>query len=188
MSDGDVIEEKRPVTFDHLKKKKPVEATVEILLDDEPSLAVRDARSRLLQAETALSENSEDEALLAERDAAKSQVDEALALMKAETVTLRFHSIGRKAWEALIDANPPTVEQRHAAKEEGNEAVWNSDTFPQALIAASCVEPVMSLEQVQELFDEWNTAESGALFNAAYAVNMSRRVPDLGNASGGTQF
>jgi hypothetical protein len=45
----------------------------------------------------------------------------------------------------------------------------------------------MTEEEVNELWDEWNSAELGSLFLAAMTVNTSRRVADLGNAFGGTR-
>ncbi len=114
---------KRPATFDHLKKKQPLERVVKVALDD------------------------------------------------ASTVVLRFRAVGHKRYKALLDAHPPTDEQ----KQDENHPPYNSETFPIALIAASCVEPRMTEEQVQELDDEWNTSELVPLWLAAIEVNTQRR-------------
>lgn len=127
----------RPATFDHLKKKLPMERTVTISLSDD------------------------------------------------ESVTLRFRSIGRRNYDALIGAHPATEQQKADAKATGaGEPPYDADTFAPALVAASCIEPVMTLDQVRELWDEWNTAEVLDLWVAALEVNTQRRVVDLGKDSG----
>jgi hypothetical protein len=42
----------------------------------------------------------------------------------------------------------------------------------------------MTVEQVRELWDEWNVAEILPCWQAALEVNTQRRVVDLGKASG----
>lgn len=177
---------RRPATFDHLKAKKPVEDVVEILLDDEPTKAVTEAREALLEAEAALHEKAGDSKLKKARDEAKKTLDKAMNEQDGEIVTIRFRSCGRKRYEEILDANPPTDEEQRKAKDAGGEVAWNSETFPIALISASAVEPELTVDQVSELFDEWNNAEAQMLFLAAFRVNTSRRVPDLGNGFGGT--
>lgn len=176
---------RRPATFDHLKAKKPVEDLVEILLDDEPTKAVTDAREALLEAEGNLHDKAGDSKLKKARDEAKKVLDAAMADQDGEIVTIKFRSCGRKRYEQILDENPPTDEEQRKAKEQGGEAAWNNETFPVALIAASAIEPELSVEQVSELFDEWNNAEAQMLFLAAFRVNTSRRLPDLGNGYGG---
>lgn len=179
---------KRPATFDRLKAKKPIEDVVDILLDDEPAKVVTDAREALLEAEALLHEDPKNPKLKKARDDAQKAVDKAMAEQDGDIVTIRFRALGRKRYEQLLDENGPTKEQEKKAKDAGGEASWNEDTFPVALIAASAIEPVLTEEQVQELFDEWNQIEAQMLFLSAYRVNTNRRVPDLGNGSGGTQF
>jgi hypothetical protein len=71
----------------------------------------------------------------------------------------------------------------HPSKDD-NEA-FDSETFPRALIAASCVDPVMSEEQVAELFEKINQGEVKKLFDAAWDVhNSSEMVPFSLLASG----
>ena len=53
---------------------------------------------------------------------------------------------------------------------------FNSDTFPRALIAASCVDPVMSEEQTAQLFEKINEGEIKKLFDAAWDVHNSSDV------------
>ncbi|MGR3870987.1 hypothetical protein ACUXZZ_20635 [Streptomyces graminifolii] len=79
--------------------------------------------------------------------------------------TLRY--IGDKAYSDLLAAHP------------GNDnELFDSVTFPRGLIAASCVDPVMTDEQVIELFEVINEGEIKKLFDAAWDVhNSSDLIP-----------
>lgn len=184
----------RPATLDHLKKKEPLERTVDIVLNDRSVDAHREAELSLLQAQTALAGLADDAPNRREMEkavkAAQAELDAAQADLDENTVTMRFRSIGRKAYDALLDAHPPRDEDKKAADEQGVAAGtinWNTETFPQALIAASCVEPQMTAEDIAEIYDSWNTAELAPLFYTALAVNTNNRVGNLGNAFGGTR-
>lgn len=78
--------------------------------------------------------------------------------------TLRY--IGDKAYSDLLAAHPA---------DSDNEA-FNSATFPRALIAASCVDPVMTEEQAAELFEKLNQGEIKKLFDAAWDVHNAADV------------
>lgn len=77
------------------------------------------------------------------------------------TVEFRLRAIPRSEYRALLDDHPPVKEG----------ADWNADTFPPALIAACCAEPSMTVEQAQQMWDEWEAGETGRLFLAAWQVN-----------------
>lgn len=182
----------RPRTFDHLKSaKKPIEQVVPIHHDDDLLAAYEDAGAALGRAEL-LAEDGDDASALriAELREAKDRAAEAL---RAETTFLTFRSIGRRAYQDLIEDNPPTAEQRVQHKEDhGVEAPYNDETFAPALVAACCVdpktgEPTFTVEEVAQLFEEWNSSEVIAMYQAAINVNNRRRVSDLGKQSGPTR-
>lgn len=168
---------RRPVTFDHLRKKEPLERRVPIVLSDEAAKDYQSAKDELGRCEL-LKDGIE------EAQAAVASAEKAL---KAATVTLRFRSIGRKRYAALVRAHPPTEEQIAEAKEDGRTAPYDAENFSVALIAASCVEPAMTEEQVATLSEEWNPAEYMQLWIAALEVNTQRRVVELGKGSNGTR-
>ena len=101
---------------------------------------------------------------------------ELVAEQGGEPLTVKFRSIGRVAYEALLDAHQPTDEQRAKGRAQKVKVEWNPDTFPPALIAAAAVDPVFSLDEATELWesDDWNGEELLPLFFAAVAVNTSR--------------
>ena len=181
----------RPQTYDHLKsKKKPHISEVHLALDPEQGEVfeeilkeVRDARIRA----TALPDNPKVQedlvAAEAKYEEIKDRIDDVVA-------TFKFRSIGRKKFEKLVLAHPPTEEQVERAKkyspepEEGQEdapLAHNPETFPPALIAACLVSPTMTVEQATEMWDsdDWTGTELMTLFFTAQAVNIRRATVNL---------
>lgn len=166
----------RPPTFDHLRKKEPLERVVRIPLSEEAVEAYSEASAALAAAQA--SGEGIEEAEKAFRRAERALND--------ATAVLRFRSIGRKRYDELVRAHPPKEDEK---KEGEAENAWPFDfeTFAVALVAASCVEPKMTEEEVATLFDEWNAAEATELWTAALMVNTGRRVVELGKGSNGTR-
>lgn len=168
---------RRPATRDHLTSlKKPITKWVDILLDSDALDAFNKAQERLGEA---TAEN---------RAVRESELEEAREALLDATVSMKFQSMGRKKYEALMNEHPPTEEQNKMALEQTqSEAAYNIDTFPPALIKASCVVPELTEEDVQSIYDEWNTSEIMELFFTALEVNTQRRTADLGNVFGPTR-
>lgn len=166
----------RPATFDHLKKKKPLEKRVPIYLDDETV-----ERMQLAEQMHSTMPNEETQA----------ELDAASAALKESTVTMVFRSIGRKAYEKLVSEHPPTDEQiAEAEKDNEPKPAYNIDTFAPALVLKSCVEPKMTEDEVLVIFEgddetpAWNTTEILEIWLAALEVNTQRRVVSLGKGYG----
>lgn len=111
--------------------------------------------------------------------------------VKEATERFSFRSLGRKPYDELVFAHPPTEEQRARAKKQGaDEPDFNPDTFPPALLAASCISHDHTIEQWQSICDgdddegAWNMGEVTALFLTALEANQTRRVAVLGKGSG----
>lgn len=163
---------KKPPTFDHLKKKQPLQRTIQIPLDEDVNERYEAASQAVADAQ--LTDGKPPAELQAELEAATEALRES-------TITLKFRSIGRKAYDALLLDWPITEEQKKELEAEGEAPPsWNTEEFPVHLIAASCVEPAMTPDQVRELSEEWNSVEFAALWVAALEVNTLRRVVDLG--------
>lgn len=185
--------ERRPPTLDHLlSRKKPVTRTVWVCLD--PELAERHEELRKARDVAALragarADDSDAQARLWEAEAAleraQAELDEGDVM-----VSFTFRSIGRAAYDALVNAHPPTPAQRAQAKSLGQDTNINLETFPPALVAACLVEPKLSVDEAQALWrdDNWNQAELTKLFNGAFAVNSTSPSGDLGKDSRRTQL
>lgn len=171
--------EGRPAPKDRLARKKPMERRVPVPLDPQLVEELNDAMAELEGARMA-------KVAQAELDRLADRAAVARAAVEAETVTLTFRAVGRRAWDALLEEHPPTEEQdkEHRAEYKGARAPYNGDTFPPAAIHASLVaggHDDISIEDVVGWCDDWNMTEIMELFAAALEVNTQRRVASLGN-------
>lgn len=91
------------------------------------------------------------------------QIEEAREGMRAASVEFRLRAMGSRAYRDLIALHPAP------ASEKGQP--YDAATFLPALVAASCVDPVMSVEQVGQLLDLVNDGQAQVLFASALAVN-----------------
>ena len=144
--------------------KKPNEVSVEIILDPELTRALAELERRLAIAERRdQKENRNPEAptLRKEIEALKENIEDS----KVEFV---FKDPGRKAFEELVDACPPSADDKKEAKELGlNSPSWNPETFVPGLIALASHDPEITLEEAQDLYDTWGRGDVEALFNTA---------------------
>lgn len=192
-------------------KKKPLVRRVEIVTDDEVIEALGAARAELADAEQdakqvydrriALARSANppaaellaiDERLDAEREEKlkpfREAVEAAEAAVRDATETYVFRSKGHRAYQDLLTAKEhvPTEEDHDATRKMTGQAealaLWHAETFEPALVALTCIEPSLTVEEATELRDEWNDDEFQQLFNAAYIVSRGRRQVDLGKA------
>lgn len=169
----------RAASKDQILAKKPRTAQVEIVLDDD---LVLEHDRLLIELEAARRNGHTEEQVAAlEKDLANKR-----AAVDEVTKVLTFRAMGARRYDELVDEHPPTDQQQAEAQERFNRpAPYNPDTFPVALIAASLVEPELTVEEVERIWNEWNRDERLALFEAAMDVNSrATRVGDLGKGSG----
>lgn len=103
------------------------------------------------------------------RTALVAELEKVHAKMRANSAVFRFRALSRKDYSDLLAAH----QSRDATKE-----AWNLDTFPPALIAASCIEPAMTVEQAEDLFSRINQNGRDLLWSAAWRANTGEvRVP-----------
>jgi len=179
-----------PLDFAELqKRKRPATATRDIALDP----AAVDAYNEALAARDEAVAHVTTSEGVGVAEARRRLAEATDALVATETAlrdslaTFRFQALGADEYESLVDLHPPTPEQTATARREGNLLPkWNVDTFPQALVAACCVEPALDEAEVSQLWKspDWNQSERLELFYGALEANSSRRVPDLGKGYG----
>lgn len=99
------------------------------------------------------------------------QIMELRERMREHTHTFRFRGLPRKEYSDLVAKCPPSPE----AKAEGADVDW--ETFPIELVAASAIDPVMTVEEVGQLADVLTQAQWDSLYTAALTVN--KRDVDL---------
>lgn len=172
-----------------LARKRPATAEVSISLDSDLTDALATARAAFEVARTVALDHPDQRSSQVALEEAEVALDEAEEAAAGCIVTFRFEGLSGPDWDALVDEHPATTAQTDRARKAKEPApVWNEETFEPALIAATCIDPEMTYEQVQMLFKSpgWNKAETEGLFMAAHNASRRRRVPQLGKGSGRT--
>jgi hypothetical protein len=85
---------------------------------------------------------------------------------KIKTFTVELTALGSKEYDDLIAEHPPTKEQ----KDQG--ASYNPDTFHPALISRVLTDPVLTEDDVVEIWgsEDWSSGELASLFLACNRV------------------
>lgn len=173
------------------KRKQPQRRRVRITLDPDAEDAYVAALAAHIAAQRDADRRPDDEPTLAVLAEATAALDSARETLRAESHEFVFVSIGRKAFEALRDEHPATTAQkadfrdRMTALNLSVQDVGMLDhdpvTFPPALIAASCVDPVMTLEEAEDLWSSpvFSSSELAELFSTAQIANVQSRKVDL---------
>jgi hypothetical protein len=139
-------------------------------------------------AERALSEAAFDEVLLdddapaaateavaAGLDALAQRVKDIESEIRDATLTFVVANVGKRRWNAIKEACPPTPEQ---VEHLGRRAEFDVERFPFFAIAESCIEPEgVTPEQIEALEEVMTVAEWDALWNAVLLVNLGSRLP-----------
>jgi hypothetical protein len=146
---------------DILKRAKPRERTVPICIRGDLAGEVE----RLAEEISKVSSDWEPADLTEEHPARAlaARLKEVREEAKAAEVPFTLRYIGDKAYSDLLAAHP--------SQDEGQ--LFDAQTFPRALIVASCVDPVMTAEEAADLFEVLNQGEIDKLANAAWDVHTS---------------
>lgn len=166
----------RPVTLDHLKKKKPLERTLLIPASEEDAKQLADAREVLATANMVGDEKR--------MTSARAKLDEVEARVRADGIEFVFRGIGRRKYEELIREHPPTKEQVTEAEAEGSVMSFNPDTFIPVLLEATVVNTDLTAAQWESEVidsDDWGQGEISTIIGYAMDVNRGTRVAELGN-------
>jgi hypothetical protein len=151
------------------------EATARILLHNHLLVEHRDAETKLVAA----LEEHDDEVvkpdfvfeLAAKVKALEEQID-------AQRVPFRFVALPHRDWLKLIAKHPPTREQ--AAKKLDHD----EDSLPPAAIAATCVDPVMSVDQAAQLCEALPLDQYQLLWGTCTQVNRGGGVDPKSELAG----
>lgn len=182
---------KPKMPLDHLMaRKQPVRKPVYLAADPTmlEELNSLEAEVRRLQATVKL----RDDAASAERlPLAESELETIREALESEAVKFVFKSIGRKAYDRLVQEHPPTDEQLERARQEDEKATlpFNPDTFPLALMMACMEEPDVTDPDDANAMREWlesevfNSSETMMLFNACLDVNTRSTLVQMGKGS-----
>jgi hypothetical protein len=153
--------------------KKPNETSVEVILDPELTRSIEELQRRLATAKR----QDERQNRAPEAPAIQKEIDELLdKLEQSEAkVEFKFRDPGRQKFDALVDACPPTEEDKKLAKEQNTGAPsWHPQTFVPGLISLCAVDPELSIEEATEIYNDWGRGDVEALFNSALQVCLEQ--------------
>ncbi len=178
----------RPQTWDHLKSaKKPIELKVPVYLDGEPIERLEKVRVDLEAAKTrhmALKGTPGEQDALDDLERLEREASAAEEAVRDSTFNLLIRKPspqGRKRYERLLKEHPPTEAQVEEAKADGQDRPpYDADTFAPALLSFACAEPLLTVEEATELYEDWSITEVTEIFSACLAVCTGRRTVDLG--------
>jgi hypothetical protein len=162
-----------PDITDILKRAKPRESTITVYLAGDEAAEIE----RLEHQLTELSDTWEPDSLASVNPGEKiaKQIGAARQRMQKSGVEFRMRALGAQAWSDLVAAHPPKDQAQ----------AWDPATFPRALVSSCCVDPVMTAEQADDLFEVLNQGQRSALMQAAFEVNAeATSVPFSVSASG----
>lgn len=142
---------------------QPTQVPVRLTLDTRGVRELEDLEAALADADAA--DQIENRAPLAP-GIAEQIVTKREQLLAAE-VEFVFQDIGRKAFTDMVRAHPATKEQQDLLADGGQRLEWNPDTFPPALLAASCVSPAdTSQAWWDRKYEEWSVGQLNRLWRA----------------------
>lgn len=163
-------------------KKKPNTRTVPICMDPELGMAFSNLSAKKEKLEELLEGLPGDRALAAELKIVEKKLKELDGEIQDAMYDFKFRAVNSTLIDEILSENQPTPKQLKEAAQKGEDApMWNPDTMPPAIVAASLQDPELTLEEVQEMWEDenWNAAELLTLFEAAMTVNNTRVNVDL---------
>lgn len=139
---------------------KPREAKVRVYLDGQLAAEVDQ-----LAADLAALKDKPGMSLAdgAERARIQAELDEYVALLRESEAEFRFRALSRKDFSDLKAQHPPRDENED----------WNPETFGPALVAACAIAPVMSVPEVEALYDRINEHGRAVLWSGAWRANQA---------------
>ena len=174
----------RKAALARMNGREQVTSEYPLILTSATAAAAKAAQDAFLHAEAA----GDADAL----KAATARLDEAMTALRDDTIVMTFQALPRAVFRLLMAEHPATDEQQAEAEKAGARRRWNPDTFPDALIAATCTFPGFdSVEQAAAFLSSPDARvspeEADEIFaTALQTCESSRQVADWGKGSGET--
>ncbi len=180
--------------MDDLRAKQPETRTVEFCMDHDLAERLVDARIERDRLKREAGRRHVDERAAHEAEARAEEAEqeylELAEQAKPKLIRFVFAAVDPETYDRLKAEHRPTERQRTEARKQNQDLPeWNVETFPPALVAASCIKVTgpsgeqdgLSIEEAQAIWkaDNWNSAERAELGNAAMAAYLTRTRLDL---------
>lgn len=154
-------------TIDEIRRlRTPNRRSIELYLDNVLNAEIRELESEIGIQERVDGRSNETDLAPAMKDKLEELREEAAKAL----IVFTFEDIGNMPFQDLIGEHKPTAEQLV----DEPELEWNPMTFPPALMARSAVQPKLTLNDAQALWEEWSVGDNQALFTTALLANTDR--------------
>lgn len=152
-------------TFEEiLAKASPSTGSVHLLVGGELVGEIRELERQLTNAKPPTS--------LGERNPATVIAEQIAALqerMRASEVEFKLQAMGGRAWDALKVLQPQREKEEDLEAYAGRFFDWST-----IMVSRTCVDPVMTPEQVAQLVDRMPGSSWDELSNACWALNAGK--------------
>lgn len=176
-----------------LAARRPRRKAVRLVLDGQSHAELALAQNELRNLKLRERVEGKDETLASEIPGLERKIQELEAELITNAPIFEFQAIGRRELDQIRNDHPPTEDQWELYRErvKVNPLVqppsFNPEGLAPALLAASALEPSMTLDEAQALWDSLSDGEAAQLYEAAWSVNMeAASVPLSGSGTGGT--
>jgi hypothetical protein len=159
-------------TREKLRNRNRPTSVLTICDDPDVKKALDEARFVVRRVESDLKTDPGSQALTADLDTAKSDLETAQAAFDDIAIRLTFQALRRADFEDLQRRHPPTEEQA----DEGY--AFNVEALGPELVAQSSLDGI-TVDDAKTYLSEWAEGEASALFNTAFSVQTNVRM-DLG--------
>ena len=156
--------------LDELESRTEVTVSVPIYMDGEAVTEVMELRTELQRVRANELPGLKSEAAVHQR-----RLDEAEARMLESERQFRFKALSDAAYDDVLNAH----------KSDDEKLLYDPETFPAALIAATSVDPVLTVADANRVRDLVTPYEWDALFAGAFKAQNEKPRPFTGPATGG---
>jgi hypothetical protein len=144
--------------------KKPNEVSVELILDPELTRTLTELERRLITEKR----RDERENRAAKAPAIQKEIDALADKVEEAKVEFTFKDPGRQKFDELVEACPPTDDDKKRAKDSGDvPPSWSPEKFVPGVLALASFDPDLTLDDAVEIYDKWGRGDVEALFNTA---------------------
>ncbi len=165
-------EAKAQTMADILAAKKPNSRTVDIILDSD---LAQEIQLKTFELEQMKARTKGKKSLAEGTVNLEKELDDLFETAADTVATFTFKDIGRKSFDALLVAHQPTAAQKKNVADQGGGVLeYNQETFPPALMAASAIDPEMTVEEAEEIYHNWSSGDAEILFTTAILVCKER--------------
>ena len=180
---------------DLLKSRKPRRKTIRLVFDGPGTVELERLRLELRNRKLKEKLSGKSETLGSELPALERRIQELEASIISNASEFTFEAIGRRRLQEFKEAHPPSAAQWLEYKELVEANPYNPPNPPKfddkaimvPLIAESAVDPAMTLEEAEELWDTLSDGEAAQIQEAVWTVNQeAATVPLSGSGIGGT--